>query len=173
MTQTDIGLINVSILNSYIIIQNNMHQRAFQDFCLRLFPWVFKIVSKWVAMTYHQTSHRYGKLHIYRILRVKNLRINNNTFTFKRHHATFHNDDLSAGKSLLLISKSEMVSLVTYLKIHIRTWKKSSVLVCEKPLPTIWIQKRHENILNESPSNNISITKYLNEVFWKVIKNPQ
>ena len=88
-------------------------------------------------MTYHQTSRRYDKLHIHGILRVKNLRINNDTFTFKRHHAIFHNDDLSAGKSVLVISKSRMVSLVIYLKIHIRTWKKSSVLVCEKPLPAI------------------------------------
>ena len=111
--------------NKLIIIQNSRHQRAFQEFCFRLLPWLFKIVSKWLTITYHQTSHRYDKLHIYRILRVKNLKIKNNTFTFKRHHATFHNNDLSAGKSLLLISKSEIASLVTYLKVHIRTWKNN------------------------------------------------
>ena len=72
----------------------------------------------------------------------------------------------------MIKSLSEMVPLANYFKKYIRTWKKIISFSMWEIFNRIWIQKRHENILHRSPSND-SITKYLDEALWEVIKNPQ
>ena len=72
----------------------------------------------------------------------------------------------------MIKSLSEMVPLANYFKKYIRTWKKIISFSMWEIFNRIWIQKRLENILHRSPSND-SITKYLDEALWEVIKNPQ